>query len=56
MKIYATNNNVKITFTSKHDIILYRNKLKQIKNLAEIKFENYLDAKAREIQDKILKN
>ena len=52
MKVYATNNNVKITFTSKHDIILYRNKLKQIKTLAEKKFEDYLDTKAYEIQNK----
>lgn len=52
MKVYATNNNVKITFTSKHDIILYRNKLEQIKTLAEKKFEDYLDAKALEIQNK----
>ena len=52
MKIYATNKRVKITFTGKQDIILYRDKLEQIKILAEIKFENYLDAKAHEIQHK----
>ena len=52
MKIYATNNRVKITFTGKQDIISYRDKLEQIKILAEIKFENYLDATAHEIQHK----
>ncbi len=52
MKICVTNNNVKITFTSKQDIISYRDKLEQIKILAEIKFEDYLDAKAHEIQHK----
>ena len=52
MKICVTNNNVKITFTSKQDIISYRDKLEQIKILAEIKFEDYLDAKALEVQNK----